>query len=214
MAQMTAPDSIGGNSAYLSAENPGWYLMTVIDAHEGEYPAQGDEMKSMNGFSVECEVVGGDHAGKKYTLMLFDGKASHKDGGKSAAQKQFAFLVATDVCKPEQLGQTFDYDPTKSVGSNFFIQLVAGTKDDSGKQYLEINYSNCYHVDDPRAVALYSGKTPKVALDVHQRAEIANISAEYRHPSDYFEKLVAKNPAKDGKPAGSSSAPALDLNDL
>jgi hypothetical protein len=48
-------------------------------------------------------------------------------------------------------------------------------------------------------------------FDDVQRAKIATVAASNRHPSDYFEKLVASKTAK--KEAAKDSKP-LDLDDL
>lgn len=205
MAKMIAPESIGSESIYLehTAANAGKYVLRVVDAHEDGRPTK-DGIEPINGFSVECEVVGnGDNDGKKINLTLFNGKISSKDGGKFAMQKQFALLVATDVVTPNQLGTEFEYDPVNSVNSLFVVELALGQPTDNGKQYLEIHYSNVYHIDDPRA---------KMKFDSVQLAKIATVAEANRHKdAKYFERLVApkqtkKESAKDTKP--------LDLDDL
>jgi len=204
MAKMMAPESIGSESIYLehTAANAGKYVMRVVDAHEGGRPTK-DGVEPINGFSAECEVVGsGDNNGKKFNLTLYDGKLSSKDGGKFAVQKQLAFLIATDVVTPDVLGKEFDYDPVDSVNSLFVIELALGQPGDNGKAYLDLHYSNIYHVDDPRA---------KLKFDDVQRSKIATIAPANRHPSDYFAKLTvskaaAKKETKNPEP--------LDLDDL
>jgi hypothetical protein len=201
---MVAPESIGSESTYLehTAANAGKHLMLVVDAHDNGRPTK-DGIETINGFSAECEVVGGANNGKKFNLTLWGPKLTSKDNGKFAIQKQFAFLIATDVATPDMLGKEFDFDPCQSLGSMFVIELALGDKNDDGKQYLDLHYSNIYHVDDPRA---------KFKFDDVQRAKIAAVVASNRHPADYFEKLVApkaatkKESAKDSKP--------LDLDDL
>ena len=148
-------------------------------------------------------IGGGANDGKKFNLTLYNGKLSSKDGGKFAIAKQFAFLVATDVVTPEMLGKEFDFDPVDSVNSLFVIELALGKQTDDGKQYLDLHYSNIYHVDDPRA---------KMKFDAVQTERIKTIAEANRHKdAKYFERLVApkqtkKESAKDSKP--------LDLDDL
>jgi hypothetical protein len=204
MARMTAPESIGSESTYLehTAANAGKHVMLVVDAHDNGRPTK-DGIETINGFSAECEVIGsGANNGKKFTLTLYGPKLTSKDGGKFAIQKQFAFLIATDVATPDMLGKEFDFDPVSSLGSVFVIDLALGEKNDNGKQYLDLAWSNIYHVDDPRS---------KMKFDDVQRAKIATVAASNRHPSDYFEKLVASKTAK--KEAAKDSKP-LDLDDL
>jgi hypothetical protein len=185
MAKINAPESLGGDSQYLqsSKENEGFYLFTVVDAHEDKYPTK-DGFESFDGVCAECDVVGGPNDGKRFNLKLWYPKMTSKDEGKSASQKIFAFLVATDVVTPDKLGQEIEFDMGDSVGSMFFVDLRLGNENDKGKQYLEVYYSNIYHVDDPRAA--------KIKIDDAQKSKIANVKPSYRHPKDYFAKLVAK----------------------
>lgn len=203
MARMTAPESIGSESTYLEhiAENAGKYLMRVVDAHEDGRPTK-DGIEPITGFSAECQVVSNDeNNGKKFNLTLYNGKMTSKDGGQFAIAKQFAFLAATDVVKPDQLGTEFDFDPVSSVNSFFVIELALGKVSENGKQYLDLHYSNMYHVDDPRG---------KMKFGAAQLEKIATIAAENRHRNPkYFERFSApkkKESAKDSAP--------LDLDDL
>lgn len=198
--KLNAPEEIGGGSStYLSASEPGWYLFAVTEAFEGKRQTK-DGLKMMDGISIETEVVGGEHAGKQFTLNLWDPKPSDKDQGKSAAAKQAAFLLATDVISPADLGKEIEYETADSIGALFVAELVAGKPTDQGKVYLELNYSNIYHVDDPRH---------KVKFDEVQAARIADYQPEYRHDAAYFEKLTAKK-----APAKKAEAKDLDFANL
>jgi hypothetical protein len=199
MAKLSVPDEIGGSSSFLSKDQPGWYLMTVTDAFEGKRQTK-DGFEMMDGISIETEVVGGENDGKRYTLNLWDPKLSSKDQGKSAAMKQAAFLIATDVITPEQLGTDIEYEAATSIGALFVIELVCGRPASDGKVYLEVNYSNMFHVDDPRA--------GKLALDEGQKARVASYDQQFRHPAEYFERLTAKK--HDAKP----KAKELDFANL
>jgi hypothetical protein len=163
--------------------------MTVVDAHEDKQNTK-DGLVPFDGVSAECEVVGGPNAGKKFNVKLWYPKFSSRDEGRSASQKIFAYLVATDVVGPDKLGQEFEFDMEDSVGSLLFVELRLGNES-NGKQYLEIHYSNIYHVDDPRAA--------KIKLDDVQKAKIANVKPTYRHPKDYFGPLVAKKEKPESK---------------
>lgn len=184
MAKLAAPETIETGSSYLQneKENEGFYLMKVIDAHEGQRPTK-DGLVVFEGISFECEVVGGPNDGQKFTLKLYFPKMSSKDGGKSASGKIFSFLVATDVVTPELLGKEFEFDPEDAIGSLFFIELALGKPSDDGKQYLDLKWMNVYHVDDPRAA--------KIKMDDHQKSAIANISEKLRHKdAAYFAKIA------------------------
>jgi hypothetical protein len=194
MARMKAPESLAGESTYLehNESNAGTYLFVVTDSHDGAYKIK-DDLKTCDGFSFDLEVVGGPNAGKSFSMTFFNGKLNSKDGGAFAAKKQFAALIATDVCTPEQLGKEFDYDPTEATGSLFVAELELGQKNDDGKRYLQLAWSNIYHVDDPRIA--------NVKMDDDQRAKIASIKPAYRHPKDYFAKLLEKKQDKSEKTA-------------
>ena len=206
MAKMRAPDSMGGESTRLDNNevNQGHYLMVVCAAYEGGHKVK-DEIKMMDGFSFDCEVVGGPNAGKSYTMILWDGKDSSKDGGAMAFRKQFAALIATDVCKPDQLGKDIEFDPTEAEGALFIVELELGLARQDGKRYLEPKYSNIYHVDDPRVA--------HVRMDDDQKKRIEGIKATYRHPKEYFAPLTASK-ERGTSDAGKSESKKLDFDDL
>lgn len=201
MAKLSAPEDIGsGGSTYLGAADAGWYLFTVTDAFEGKRQTK-DGFEMMDGISIETAVVGGDHDSKRFTLNLWDPKLSSKDQGKSAAQKQAAFLIATDVITPNDLGKEVEYDAADSIGAFFVAELVAGKPTDSGKVYLELAYSNIYHVDDPRH---------KFKFDDAQKKRIEILEDKYRHKPEYFEKLTAKK----APPKKAEGGKDLDFSNL
>jgi hypothetical protein len=154
----------------------------------------------MDGISIETEVVGGENDGKRYTLNLWDPKISSKDQGLSAKKKQAAFLIATDVITPEQLGTDIEYEAANSIGALFVIELVCGNPTNDGKVYLEVSYSNMFHVDDPRS--------SKLVLDAGQKARVESYDKQFRHPAEYFERLTARK--HDAKP----KAKELDFANL
>lgn len=195
MARLAAPETIESGSAYLqnTKENEGFYLMKVSDAHDGQRPSK-DGLVSFEGISVECEVIGGPNHEQQFTLKLYYPKSSSSDGGKSAAGKIFSFLVATDVITPELLGKEFEFDPEDAIGSLFFIELKLGKPSSDGKQYLDLNWMNVYHVDDPRA--------SKIKMDDHQKSMVASISDKLRHKdAAYFAKLAPTSGSKAEKKA-------------
>lgn len=186
--KLNAPEDIGGSSTFLSATDAGWFLLTVTDAFEGKRQTK-DGFEMMDGISIETEVVGGPHDSKRYTLNLWDPKMSSKDEGKSAAAKQAAFLIATDVLSPKDLGKEVEYETTDSIGAYFVIELVAGRPNEQGKSFLEPNYANIYHIDDPRGAR-------KLTLDASQKARLDAYDKKFRHPAEYFERLTKKPTAK------------------
>jgi hypothetical protein len=197
--KLNAPDEIGGSSTFLSGTDAGWFLFTVVDGFEGRRQTK-EGFDMFDGISIEAEVVGGTHDGKRYTLNLWDGKLSAKDQGKSAEAKQTAFLIAVDVLSPSDLGKSdLVYEIEKEnekgeresviAGGFFVMELVAGRPTDSGKVYLEPNYANIFHIDDPRWQT-------KFKLDKAQASRISPLEKKYRHAPEYFDRLTKKPTAK------------------
>ena len=200
---ITAPEQIGSDSTYLAntKENQGVHLMTVVAAYADERPTK-DGTEPYDGICFACECYGGNNHGKQFTLKLIDGKLSHKDEGKNAFAKQAAFLIAADCMTPDQLGKSIDYEVEDAVGSMLFLDLVLGKEASDGKQYLDLNYMNVYHVDDPRA--------KKFPLDAKQKDRIEGIKSGFRHNDEaYFAKLVAKKEHVKKEPAAKA-----DFSDL
>jgi hypothetical protein len=182
---LDAPEDIGSDSIFLShtEDNIGLHLMIVCEAHEDQKQTK-EGLKAFDGISFVCECVGGKGNGKRFNLDLLDGKMTHKDEGKSSKAKQAAMLIATDVMAPEHLGKAISYETTDAEGSLFFVDLALGDPGDNGKRYLNVNYSNIYHVDDPRV--------KKYKLDKLQEERIKAISKDFRHDEKYFESLLKK----------------------
>jgi len=200
---INAPETLGTDSTYLAntKENQGVHLMTVVAAYADQRPTK-DGTEPYDGICFVCECFGGANTGKQFTLKLIDGKLSHKDEGKNAFAKQAAFLIASDVITPDQLGKAVDYEVEHAVGSMLFLDLILGNPSSDGKQYLDLNYMNVFHVDDPRA--------KKFPLDAAQKERIAGIKADFRHKDEsYFAKLVAKKEQVKKEPAAKA-----DFSDL
>lgn len=187
---LEAPEDIGSDSVFLAhvEDNIGLHLMIVCEAYEDQKSTK-DGLKAFDGISFVCECVGGKGNGKRFNLDLLDGKQTHRDEGKSAKAKQAAMLIAVDLMKPEQLGKSIGYEVVDAEGSLFFVDLALGEPGDNGKRYLNVNYSNIYHVDDPRV--------KKYKLDKLQEERIKAITKDFRHDEKYFETLVKrKEPTK------------------
>jgi hypothetical protein len=174
--------------------------MTVVAAYADQKPVK-DGLEPYEGICFVCECYGGIGDGKQYTLKLMDGKLSHANEGRYAFAKQAAFLIASDVITPDQLGEKIDYEVEHAVGSMLFLDLVLGDVAKDGKQYLDLAYTNVYHVDDPRA--------KKFPLDAKQKELIAAIKPDFRHNEAYFAKLVTKKEQVKKEPAAKA-----DFSDL
>ena len=186
------PEDMGStDSAYLKVA--GDYHVTISTVHEGTMPPDKDGQAKMitnGGFSVTCEVMHGEHAEKKFTLVFNNPNYSHKDQGAFARKKQAAFCFACDLIKPGVSGAQ-EVNLQDAVGSQCIVELEQEEYDDKdGKkqQRVQLKYAGIYHIDDPRAK-----KIPR------NTKSLEAILKEYRHDEAYFAPLTAKKEAK--KPA-------------
>jgi hypothetical protein len=209
MARMlVTPDSaedLGGEANHLEAE--GVFHFLVEDIFDG-YLSDGKTAIKNGGLGVKLEVLHGEHKGKKTGITLIDPNTSHKDGGKAAAVKQSAFLIAANVLTFDQInGQMTSYDEQASRGHQIVAELRYPMEDgkkkvnDKGKSYLELHYSNIYHVDDPRVA--------KVEKD---QAMIGLIDSKNRRDEAYFASVAGKH--KPAPPKQTTTSPAFDTGGL
>lgn len=192
-----APEEISGGGNFLT--EPGSYHLLIKDIRAGQNGS--DDM--VDGIWTELEVLAGEHAGKKITMTLYNGNISHKDSGEFARKKQAAFLIAANILTPAQLGQKVSIDVSQGNGHQVCCVLELGQPSaKTGKRYLEIHYTDVFHVDDPRA--------EKIAKDADG---LALIDAQFRRAADFFAPLVAKKTPANGS-AKSTSAKQDDFSDL
>jgi hypothetical protein len=197
------PEDMGGGSAYLT--EAGQYHVTVVTVHENTMPPDkdGNEGKLLKngGFSCTMEVLHGDHENKKFTLVFNNGDLTHKDQGLMARKKQAAFCFACDLIKPGVAGGV-EIKLEDAVGSQCCAILELDTyKDNDGKErkQVKLNYSDIFHVDDPRAA--------KIAKN---EASMKSIPAEYRHDAAYFEPLLGKKKTTGTKTETKTQSPVTD----
>jgi len=195
--EFDAPEDIGGEGDGLKA--PGVYHMTVTQIHEGT----SNKGKVIDGFTADLSVIGGEQADKTYHLALFNADMSKSEDSQAwSRRKQAAFLIATNLMRPDQLGTPVKIDLAKAEGHQLVIELAE--EEYEGKTNLRLAYANIWHVDDPRAA--------KYAKD---ESALSIIPEEFRHAADanaYFAKLLKKKPGSGGsqKPAAALSSSQLD----
>lgn len=193
--QTTQAEDLAGLSGFLEAE--GVYHFIVEEAKDG---IKMNIEEAFDGFSVRLKVLHGPEEGKTTYINLMDGQESHKDGGKACNAKQCAFLVASNLLTPDQLkGAQFSFDEQNSIGAQIIADFRLGKPNDKGKRYLELHYSNIYHVDDPRSAS--------VAKDA---SWIAKIPAGFRRKPEFFASIQPKKNA----PATTKPAAELDLGGI
>lgn len=182
MSLPTAEDAATTGGTFL--ELPGKYHFVVIHAEAN--PMRGEKMVK-GGFLLEAAV----HATEKgkeselektIKLYFYAGDPTHKDGGKFAQAKQVAALIATNVIKPEQLGQQVSIDVESAKNHQFVAQLELGKPNHDGKQFLDIAFTNIYHLDDPR------GKS------YPRNAEIVEFVKDFRRDEAFFTPIIKAKP--------------------
>lgn len=194
-----APNDVGGSGKFLS--EPGTYHFTVLAIHDGTL-SDGKPMKG-GGFTAGLAVLTGTVDGQKekeINLAFFNGKLDAKDQGEFARKKQAAFLIATGLLAPSDLGKKgLKIDLQDAVNR----QLIATLEVDesSEKKYLQLSYANVYHIDDPRAKN-FPRSVEAVSL----------VPKEQRKPAEYFASLDAKKAKDNGFAA--PARPALSQTAL
>ena len=179
---MEMPEEMGGGGNFLN--EPGTYHCAVTSVLEGTGPKGG----IIDGFTIGLDVLAGTVAGqehKVFNLTLFNARLDQSDGAKKWARlKQAAFVIAANVVTPAQLGQRVSVDLQRAIGQQIVLKLEL----QEGKEYLDLSYSDIWHVDDPRCE-----KVPK------NMAAIAMIPTAMRHEKAWFDQLKPKK-----SPAGGS----------
>lgn len=182
-----APEDVGGSGKFLN--EPGTYHLVVMKVHEGQM-ANG---KPISGFCVSMSVLAGTVEGqneKELDLTFFNGKLDSKDKGEFARKKQAAFLIATGLMTPTQLGQRgLHIDLAKAEGRQVVATLEHDNREGAEKKFLQLAFANIYHPDDPRA------------KEFPKNAEALNlVPADQRKNAEFFAPLFKK-------PANSATAP-------
>jgi hypothetical protein len=181
-----APEDMAGESTYLSEE--GTYHMIITKVNEGHGPKGG----TIDGFSFEMDALGGTVdgvVGKSHGETFFSPKLSDKETAQMASKRKMAALfIAADLMRPDQLGKPVKIDLATMAGRQVMMKLARRMdKDESTGKYtvpskfLQINYSDIYHVDDP------------AVKDIPKNAEaLEMLEAPFRHNAEYFAPLARK----------------------
>ncbi|MFG0260994.1 MAG: hypothetical protein ACF788_01190 [Novipirellula sp. JB048] len=196
LEDVNAADLAGGGG--LQAE--GKFHFIVEDITDGKETKSGS---MLNGLFAKCKVLHGEHEGSTFTIEMLDPTMNSSDGGAFARKKQAAFLIAANVLTPAQVnGGVVSYDEQLARGSQIIAEIRLGRENDNGKRYLELHYSNVYHVDDPRVA------------DVPKSEEILSvIPANHRHKgdNDFFGPMIGARKSST-QPSGGSATSAAEPN--
>lgn len=195
---LSAPEEMQGGGAYL--EEPGTFHLIINEVRDG----CGPNGNPIDGFSIECEVVAGTVegcAGKKVGLTVWKPNLTKSEKVIAMSRRiASAFFIATDLTNPNALGKQATIDVNRAQGRQFIARLaVQNDKEGNPTKFLQFNYSDIYHVDDPEVAAI-----PKDA------DALSIVAKEFRHPEDYFAFKAKKKP--QAKPVATTSA--SDFADL
>jgi hypothetical protein len=138
-------ESTGGATDRLSV--PGWYHMSVVEADVND-----DKGLPIDGFRVEFAALDGPNANKTFKMTFFNPSLKQKEEAqKWSSRKQTAFLVATGLMTESQLASDVEWDTEDVKGRQVVMHLQEDDREENkGKGYLQLAYSDIFHVDDPR----------------------------------------------------------------
>lgn len=189
---------------YLSAS--GIYHLVITEMRDGA----GSKGTAIEGFSIDCDVLAGNVAGqegKKIDLTFWKPKLNDKPEQQERTKKaNTAFAIASNLIRPDQLGKPVTIDLEAAVGAQVIAQLVPQrVKGEDGEyhdsdRFLQLHFSNIYHVDDPEVAAI-----PKNADALEM------IDKAHRHPAEFFAFKAKKTaPAKPAEVATAADSSKWD----
>ena len=189
---------------------PGTFHVVINEVLEG----QTKKGKAIDGLTVAFEVLDGTEKGKEgkvHTESFFLPTLQDKDTSAAMKLRKItAMAVAGNVLTPEQLGTEAEIPVGEMIGSQMIVKFDHQMElDGEGKytipsQYIQVAYSDLFHVDDPAVKAV-----PK------NGEALGLIPKEHRHNEAWFawKKRVGKQ-----KPAGATQqtakAGATEADDL
>jgi hypothetical protein len=194
--EFDAPEELGGSGNYLS--EAGTYHLAINHVWEGTGPKGG----VIQGFSVGLQVLAGtveDQEKKELNLTFFNPNLNHSEvAQRIRRQQQAAFLIASGLMAPADLGKRVSIDLNKAIGQ----QVIATFEENEYNGILRLRFSDIFHVDDPRA------KNFPKDLD-----SIAMLPTEKRKGESYFAPLKAGKKTAAEQPVASSMTQS-DLDEL
>lgn len=155
--QVDMPEEIkegGGN--FLRA--PGRYHFAVIETDESPMTHQ-KPPQPFDGFRIEAAVLCGPEKGKQHEFDFRTPMPTWSEKGIEMGRKKIAAcMVATGFAGPENMGKGMTVELKQCVGRQFFAEVDFEKDEDgndkvseNGKKFLQLAWSNIYHVDDPMA---------------------------------------------------------------
>ncbi len=200
-----ATTSYGASGGEAWLKKPGTFHARVVKVEE---PALAKKTQlPLNGFRVTFAVLSGKlddgtdigaEVGKQFDYLFF-----YPDSDKTPEQnlwpikKITAFLVGAGLMNESAIGQDVDVELQHSINRQLVIQMAAG-KDD----FLDLHYSNIYHIDDPR-----------VASIPRDQAALKLLPAQLRRDPKSFdlEKITGKASSASSSAGGSTNGQSRSM---
>lgn len=129
-------------------KEPGTYHFCVTDAEENPTNKKTGALVDNGAFRIDLEVLDGTVSGQEHKtcdMLFFHPKPSDKNEGAFARKKIDRCLLALNLMTDAQLGTDVDVDMKMAVGRQFIAKMEL---DNDGK-FLQLAFSDIYHVDDP-----------------------------------------------------------------
>lgn len=201
--QIEMPDAIGGSGNYL--REPGKYHFVVLDTDEAPKKKGGDPI---DGFKIVAEVQNGNEQGKEFDFVFRNPMPTWSDKGQEQGRKKIgACMVALGFATPDNMGKAMEVELEQAVHRHFFAEVdferdTDGNEkvSDSGQKFLQLAWSNIYHVDDP-AAANYPRNEDSLALI--PKANRINDPA-------FFDLIRGKKPSSNGGGNGHAAKAATN----
>lgn len=205
-----APESVSGGGGFL--DQPGTYHFVVSQAFDDQGKRKKDGSRSaISGCTLELACLSGTVEGcegKSHSETLFYPSPQGSEKANEVKKRALAaLLIACNQMKPENLGGSMSIDQSVLDAivqreTQIVMKLRQQMENDGNGNYtvatkfLELDYANVYHVDDPEVAAI-----PK-------NSEAINlIPPAHRHTEDWF---AFKKNAGVGQPVAASAASYFD----
>lgn len=188
---------------------PGTYHLIVVDSEETATDREG---KPLDAFRISAAVGTGTVPGqenKTVDLLFFHPKPTDKNNGEFARTRRTRAMIALSKIKPAEADGrkvSIDLRPEATIGRQF-VATLEKVKD---KDFLQLHFSDIYHVDDPAAAAFPKSAKLIEMIPADQRLTAKDFGAETAVP--------AAAPSANGngtatKPAAASKS-SVNLDDI
>lgn len=206
----TASDDVSGGGGFIN--EPGTYHFVITQIHEGMGKKKKDGSRTpVDGFTVEMDCLAGTEKGcegSSHNETFFAPSPQSSEAAQLAKRRAItAFLIASGLMTPDQLGKPFSVDLDAAVERQIVMKLVKQMEKDGEGNYtvetnfLQLDYASVYHVDDPQVKAV-----PKNA------DALGMIDKEHRHDESWFS--WKQKSGGGSQQAAAATAAASDMDDI